>query len=89
MLEFLNQLPSLTGARGYRPLIGELMQALASGETDAEGLFVWGTTERGKNVFTRNALRFWEQYLKAGGFDSDTLAKIENEQLTRQQQESR
>lgn len=87
MLEFLNQLSSLAGKRGYAPLIEELTQGLASGVTDAEELFVWATTERGRNIVTGDALAFWERYLDAGGFDSETLAAIEEERNARRRQE--
>jgi hypothetical protein len=86
MLEFLNQLPSFTGRRGYVSVIDELTQALASGATDAEGLFAWATAERGTNVFQGDPLKFWAQYLEDGGFNADTLEKIEAERSARRQQ---
>lgn len=88
MLEFLNQLPSFTGRRGYVSVIDELTQALANGATDAEGLFVWATAERGKNVFEGDPLSFWAHYLEYGGFNAETLEKIEAEQSARRRQQS-
>jgi hypothetical protein len=88
MLEFLNQLPSLTGPRGYPTLLEELTQALAKGVTDAEGLFVWATIERGRNIFTGDAVKVWQEYLEGGGFANDTLAAIAEERNARRRPES-
>jgi hypothetical protein len=79
MLDFLSK---LRGGGGYKPVIDELTQALAEGITDAEGLFIWATTEHGRNVFTGDAEKFWAKYLEDGGFDAETLGKIEEERGT-------
>ena len=69
MLEFLNQLPSSTGKRGYVALLFELSQALTQGTTTPEDLFVWAMMERGRTVTTGDPVAFWEEYLASGGFD--------------------
>jgi hypothetical protein len=79
----MNQLPSSNGVRGCPTLVDELTKALDEGRTDAEGLFVWATYERGSNLFTGDAVRLSEQYLEDGGFSSDTRAKFEEERASR------
>lgn len=77
MLEFLNQLPPLGRKRGYVALIAELRQALAQGTTVPEDLFVWATMERGESIIAGDPVAFWKEYLASGGFDDDTLVRIE------------
>lgn len=84
MLEFLNGLPRLQEKkRGYPGLLIELRAALEVGSTAPEDLFVWAVEERGENIVNGDPVSFWEEYLSRGGFDDDTLERIEQERRVR------
>ena len=85
MLEFLNQLPSSSGKRGYAVLLEESRSALARGTTVPEDLFVWAVIQRGQGINRGDPLALWEHYLKSGGFDDATQSQIEEVRSSRLQ----